>query len=230
MQIAPKEFTVNNEKMVFRAISGTVKSTEQRSDSHTYGEGKSVVMIGQYGGGGGGSSYVDTKVVVTRDIFIEDGDRQHNIRIQADIPLATGHDISAVVLEKGGQASYYSIANRTLGKWWQVGDDQFVANGQISTNTIGRYASYFAIMLMPCIFAVCGTAIIFGVDKETHGGVVFLLTILSTILSARFLVNRANKKEENRLQKISGMASEFSAAHKQFVRNCSPHFVTCITL
>ncbi len=75
------------------SFAGKVLDTDQRSDTYVSGRGSSTV----YQGSGGGSSYVSSKVVVQRDIWLVDKNgKELHIRTNKDIPVRTDQSVCVI--------------------------------------------------------------------------------------------------------------------------------------
>lgn len=124
-----KHFQVSHKgislKYRFDTLSGTVLETDQRSDSHVFGGGATVV---QNGSGGGGVA-ITTKVEVVRDIWIKDeAGAEHHLRLNSDIPVRTGNMIHFITLKgehlKGdsGGGRPMALYNSTSRELWRFFD------------------------------------------------------------------------------------------------------------
>lgn len=86
-------FVIDGHEYYFSAISGTVVSTESRSDTHVRGSGS----VNTYQGTGGGSTRISSNVVITRDIWVvDDQGKEMNWRYNSDIPVRQGHRIHSI--------------------------------------------------------------------------------------------------------------------------------------
>src|SRR3546814_817167 len=114
------EFHVDNDKYEFEVLSGTVLSTDQRSDTHVSGSGNMAVIQGT----GTGSHQIHSTVTVTRDIWVKDDlDNEHHLRYSQDLPVREGQKIYNFSLT-GPSLAYpsiqYALFNQNAGKYYSV--------------------------------------------------------------------------------------------------------------
>lgn|SRR3546814_567471 len=114
------EFHVDNDKYEFEVLSGTVLSTDQRSDTHVSGSGNMAVIQGT----GTGSHQIHSTVTVTRDIWLKDDlDNEHHLRYSQDLPVREGQKIYNFSLT-GPSLAYpsiqYALFNQNAGKYYSL--------------------------------------------------------------------------------------------------------------
>ena len=118
----------------FRTVSGEVLGTDQRSDSYTTGNSRTVI----HEGSGGGHGHVSTEVVVTRDIWFRDvGGQEHHVRVARDVPVRVGQHVAVAYLAAERPATgktfagIVSIHVLSTDRYWTVRPLLGVATGLV---------------------------------------------------------------------------------------------------
>lgn len=145
----------------FQAVSGEVVGTDQRSDSYTTGSSRTLVIDGS----GAGSGHVRTDVIITRDIWIRDPrNYEHHFRIQADVPVRVGQEISFLRLVArnyvsgqsfDGLTTIYAVASDT---YWSLAPLPGIVDRLVSTKwtppLVLRYGANWVFGIALCPFYV----------------------------------------------------------------------------
>lgn len=191
-----KEVDLFGKKQIFRALSGTVISTNQRSDTYVSGSGNN----GSVGGSGGGKMSISSTVVVTSDIWIRGlSGQEYRLRFKEDIPVCEGNIIHAIDIVKNFTeristfnqeiqdfrfethlkeevVSRVLLYNNTTGEWFYI--------GELDCNVRNAHLTKMSLLLIPVSTIVGG---IIGSrygrysydNYATFGGIVgFLLGLL----------------------------------------------------
>lgn len=117
-------FSINNDPFEFSVVSGTVLSTDQRSDTRVWGGGATIVVDGT----GGGGTTIDSRVDVVCDLWLRaDNGQDHHFRFNQDIPLREGHRVYCIFLsgkDLNTQQKFetaYSVFDASVNKCWHLG-------------------------------------------------------------------------------------------------------------
>ena len=197
-------FEIDGLQHHFTAVSGTVLSTESRSDTHVSGHGSMSV----YNGSGGGSSYISSDVVITRDIWVTtDEGKEANWRYNIDIPVRQGQRLHSITPFRGGtRYNEMFLYNSTTENY-----RTFYTYKELMAAT-RRFRGLKLLLKLGVLYFLVPTSIVglFSLDKD----VPLWLGILSTGLTY-FFYRWAFKPSKKELRN----KSEFEAALNEFMHS-----------
>lgn len=119
-------FVIDGHEYYFSANSGTVLSTESRSDTHVKGRGS----VNTYQGTGGGSTHITSNVEITRDIWVvDDQGKEMNWRYHSDIPVREGQRIHRIYPYRDKvQFPEMYLYNSTTKQYWTFNHEHDLVN------------------------------------------------------------------------------------------------------
>lgn len=183
------EFIIDNIKYVFTAQSGTVISTEQRSDTYVSGSGSR-----------GGHSHVSSSVEVTRDIWVKTADeKEQNWRYLTDIPVRESQKLYKIYLQRNGKDfGEVILFNATTEKYRQFIDSEKIVNPRLLTGFLRFLYNCAIIYSLLWIMAVSEKSSLFFFVALVTGSLIIWFLIR--------LVTKSNKVDNN----MKSFESQFS--------------------
>lgn len=174
------DFVYQNNRIKFKALTGTVLNSEKRSHSDTY--------TSTSGGGGyihQGTGYINAPKTTTRTVTThthefwlakEDGTEQCIKLINADIPLREGQRITMISASREGndQSPWIQLVNHSANRFWNIQNEgEFVQKfiKRSITTHMGMIVFGPPVILMPVAMLLYSGAILFIPILWIVGGV-----------------------------------------------------------